>query len=98
MQEVIDFLEKMGSKASLRDASQEDMEIALNETNIEEPIRTVILNKDVNRLQVLLHQLPAFGSMIPSAPDEEEEEEETGDEPGQGKAFQPSPSSPSRQA
>jgi hypothetical protein len=98
MQDIIDFLEKIGSKAFLRDASQEDMEIALNETNIEEPIRTAILNKDANRLQVLLHQLPVFGSMIPSVPDEEGEDEETGDEPEQKKVLQPSPPSSSPEA
>lgn len=98
MQDVIEFLENMGSSASLRNASQEDMEMALNETDIEEPIRAAILNKDSNQLQVLLHQLPAFGSMIPAAPDEEEEKEETGDEPEQKKACHSLPPSSFRQA
>lgn len=94
MSSVIEFLEKMGSEASLRNASRKDIEIVLNEMDIEEPVRTAILNKDASQLQVLLHQLPAFGTMIPAMPDEEEEGEEETDEPEQKRAYaSPSPAS-----
>jgi hypothetical protein len=81
MSSVIDFLEKMGSEAQWRHASQEELEVALVETDISTPERSAILANDIAQLQVLLHTETPFTIMIP--PDEEEgeeDEEEEGDE------------------
>ncbi|RUL67138.1 hypothetical protein EKH79_00590 [Dyella dinghuensis] len=78
MSSIIDFLERMGSEAQLRDASPEELELALSETEIEAPLRTAILNKDTSELQALLRLVPLFG--IQATPDEEEEEDEDEDE------------------
>lgn len=81
MSSVIEFLEKMGSEAQWRHASQEALEVALAETDIAAPERSAILAKDAAKLQTLLRHVPLFAIMIP--PDEEEgeeDEEEEGDE------------------
>ncbi|GAB2585797.1 hypothetical protein ISP15_10580 [Dyella jejuensis] len=79
---VTEFLEKMGSEAHWRNAAREDIELALDGTDIETPVRNAILDKDNDMLHALLHQAPLFGTMLPTAPDEEEEEQEE-DEPGE---------------
>lgn len=79
MSSVIDFLEKIGSDATLRDASPEEMELAMEEVQIEAPLRSAILNQDTSALQALLRQVPLFIIQIPHE-DEPEEEEEEGDE------------------
>jgi hypothetical protein len=83
MSSIIDFLERMGSEAQLRDASPEELELALTETEIETPLREVILNKDTTGLQALLRQMPLFGIQVPPDEDEDEDEDEDGetDEP-----------------
>jgi hypothetical protein len=81
MSSVIDFLEKMGSDAQWRHASQEELEVALAEADIAAPESSAILAKDATELQALLRQVPLFAIMIP--PDEEEgeeDDEEEGDE------------------
>lgn len=78
MSSIIDFLERMGSEAQLRDASPEELELALTETEIEAPLRTAIFNKDTSELQALLRQMPLFG--IQSTPDEDEDEDEDEEE------------------
>lgn len=80
MTSIIEFLEKMGSECQWHEATREELDRALGETDIEEPVRRAILDQDAKALQVLLHQSPLFGTMLPSAPDEEEEE---GEEPNE---------------
>jgi hypothetical protein len=94
MSSIIDFLERMGSEAQLRDASPEELERALSETEIEAPLRTAILNKDTSELQALLRQVPLFG--IQSAPDEDEDDDEDEDE--DDKTGKPKPKGVQRNA
>lgn len=80
MLNVIRFLEKMGSEAQWSDIDPNHMELALAETNIEEPVRLAILSKDIEKLHVLLQQKESVCLIIPGEGDEEEEGE---DEPGE---------------
>jgi hypothetical protein len=83
MSSIIDFLERVGSDAQLRDASLEELEVALTEAEIEAPLRTVILNKDTSELQALLRQMPLFSIQLDPDEDgdEDEDEDEDTDEP-----------------
>jgi hypothetical protein len=81
MSSIIDFLERVGSDAQLRDASLEELEVALTEAEIEVPLRTVILNKDTSELQALLRQMPLFSIQLDPDEDEDEDEDEDTDEP-----------------
>lgn len=82
MLSVIEFLEKVGSDAQWLNASQEDLQLALEEMDIEEQTRSAILNRDTDALQALLNPSMLLAIMIPGAPDEEEEEEDE-EEPGE---------------
>lgn len=82
MLNVVRFLEKMGSDAQWNEISMDKMELALAEADIEGPVRSAILNKDVAELQVLMQQ-KLFNPIIVPGTEEEEEEEEGGDEPGE---------------
>jgi hypothetical protein len=88
MSSIIDFLERMGSEAQLRDASPEELELALGETEIEAPLRTAILNKDTFELQALLRQMPLFAVQLDPDEDEDEDEEEEEDEKDKPKGVQ----------
>src|SRR5215469_12879481 len=88
MSSVIDFLERMGSDAQWRHASQEDLDLALAETDITAPERTAILAKDALALKALLRQVPLFAMQIPGAPDEEGDEDE-GEEDGDDEKHEP---------
>lgn len=81
MSSIIDFLERVGSDAQLRDASLEELEVALTEAEIEAPLRTVILNKDTSELQALLRQMPLFSIQLDPDEDGDEDEDEDTDEP-----------------
>jgi hypothetical protein len=78
MASVIDFLEKMGSEAQWRNASHDEIELALDKTEIETPMCSAILSKNASEVQALLRQIPLIGFQVPSPtplPDEEEEQE-----------------------
>lgn len=77
MLNVIRFLEKMGSEAQWNGSATTQMDLALAETDIEEPIRSAILNRDIAQLQALLQQKDPVCMIIPG---EEEEEEEEGED------------------
>lgn len=81
MSSVIEFLEKIGSDSHWHSAPREDIEQALGEMDIEEPLRSAILDKDAGALRVLMHQTPSFGAMVPAMPDEEEEGENPAEDP-----------------
>jgi hypothetical protein len=88
MSDVVDFLEKLGSEAQWRNASQEELEAALAESDIATPERLAILAGDAAQLQVLMHQPQPFSILVP--PDEEEgdeDEENEGDEGGRKDAL-----------
>lgn len=81
MLNVVRFLEQMGGDARWNEISMDKMESALAEADIEGPVRSAILNKDVAELQVLMQQKLFNPIIVPGT--EEEEEEEDGDEPGE---------------
>jgi hypothetical protein len=89
MSDVIDFLERMGQDAQLRDASQEEVELALADAEIESSMRSAILGRDTTGVQALLGQVPMFIIVMPSEEPEEEEEEEEGE--GEGDTKSPGP-------
>jgi len=76
MSDVIGFLEKMGRDAQLRYGSQDELEIALENSGIDPEVRVAILGKDKFRLDTLLGQGGLFGMMIPAKEDEDESEGE----------------------
>lgn len=89
MSSVIEFLEKMGSEAQWREASQSDVEIALAEAQIEAPFCEAILTRDTSKLEALLQKTPLFSIMVPGAPDEEEEEGEEDEDDDAGEKPKP---------
>ena len=66
MSRVIDFLERMGTEAHWRSASQDEIKVALLEAGIEMPIRSAILTKDVSELQALLGQVELIAYQTPT--------------------------------
>ncbi len=74
MSSVIDFLERMGKDAQLRYASQDELTLALTETQIESELGAAIIAKSTSELYALLHQGPMF--CIQTTPGKEDEEEE----------------------
>ncbi|WP_333677520.1 hypothetical protein [Dyella sp.] len=84
MSNVIRFLEKMGGEAQWGSVIKEKVEWALADAEVEDSLRSAILDKDVAQLQALLQQKPLVGYVqAPGAPDEEEEEEENEEEPSE---------------
>jgi hypothetical protein len=79
---VIDFLERMGQDARLRDATEADLEAALTQAGIEPALRTAMLGEDSHALESLLGVTPNMCCLIrkddeeEDEPDEEEEEED----------------------
>lgn len=80
MSNVIRFLERIGSEAQWGDITKEKLELALVDADVENSIRSAILDKDIAQLQALLQQKPLVGLIIPGEEEEEEEEEEQPDE------------------
>jgi hypothetical protein len=77
----------MGSSAQWGDATKDEMELALANAEVEGPLRSAILDKDVAQLQVLLQQKPLVGFISPAEePNEEDEEKEGEDEPSEKEA------------
>lgn len=54
MSNVIDFLEKMGQDAQLRHASQDAVQLALANAQVEPELRAAILANDQKKLEALL--------------------------------------------
>lgn len=79
MSNVIDFLERFGSDADLRNASGEAVDEALKAAGIDPALRLAIVGKDQGALERLLGADTNVCCMI-NAPDEEEEEEDDDDE------------------
>jgi hypothetical protein len=76
---VIDFLERFGQDAALRDAGEDAVAEALRTAGLEPALQAAILDKDQRKLEALLGADTNVCCMI-NAPDEEEEEEEEGEE------------------
>ena len=81
MSDVIDFLERMGADAQLRHGTQDELELALTSSEVDQEVRSAILAKDKIRLDALLGQGGLFGMMIPAKEDEDESEHENEETP-----------------
>ncbi|TCV94827.1 hypothetical protein EC912_103316 [Luteibacter rhizovicinus] len=94
MSSVVDFLEKLGQDARLRDASPEELERAMAEAQIDEPLRAAILAGDADELRSQLRQhsfmatqMDHTGTQMPSEdntgtqmPSDNEEEKKDGED------------------
>ena len=79
MSEVIEFLERLGCDARLRHASNDEVEQALTQAGIEDPVRATILWGDRPALESLLGaRANVFCGVL--APEEEREDEKEDDE------------------
>ena len=76
MTDVIDFLERMGQDAHLRNGSQDEVELALASAEIAPELRVPILARDEQGLQALLGQAPFCCLINPATPDEDEDDEQ----------------------
>ena len=79
MSNVIDFLERFGRDAELRDASVDAVEEAMRVAGIDPSVRLAIVGKDQSALERLLGADTNVCCMV-NAPDKEEEEEEEDDD------------------
>ena len=77
MSDVIDFLERVGQDAQWRNASQDEMELALAHAQIDPELQAAILAKDQQKLGVLLGQVNVCCMEEPWKNDEDEDTEET---------------------
>lgn len=79
MSSVIEFLERMGADSQLRHASQEDIALALEESQVDAAVGAAIISRSTTELYALLKQQPMF-HILENPGREEEEEEEEGEE------------------
>jgi hypothetical protein len=77
---VIDFLERLGQDAQLRDATGEEIEVALLNAGIEPDLRAAILEGDQRALEALLGADSNVCCVVYKEDEEEEEEEHEGEE------------------
>jgi replication fork clamp-binding protein CrfC len=84
MSNVIDFLERLGTDARLRHASDPELEQALIGAQIDPAVREAILLRDQRRLESLLGANPNVCCMIisPARQEDDEESEKKKDEDG----------------
>jgi hypothetical protein len=76
MTDVIDFLERMGQDAQLRNASLDDLQQALNSAEIAPELQTAILAGNQEQLKTLLNQGPLCVALFPGKEDEEDGDED----------------------
>lgn len=77
--DVVDFLERMGRDAKLRDARKDELEQALAQAGIEPSLRAAILAGDAGQLERFLATGALFGILMPDE-DEEQEDDDEGEE------------------
>jgi hypothetical protein len=75
MSNVIDFLERMGRDARLRDASQEELELVLASARVDPELKAAILAKDQSRLELLLGSVNVCCMVNPGKEDEDEDDD-----------------------
>ncbi|HEY9130150.1 MAG TPA: hypothetical protein VIM98_00220 [Dyella sp.] len=75
MSSIIEFLERMGGSAPLRNGSDAELALALDEAQVDATASSAILTKDPSRLQKFLGVESMFIVQMPV-----EEEEEDGEE------------------
>ena len=76
MSNVIDFLERFGQDASLRHATGEAVEEALQSAGIDPGVCAAILNKDQGALEALLGANTNVCCLVHKEDEEEEEEDD----------------------
>ncbi|MGN2244242.1 hypothetical protein ACFWZU_12105 [Frateuria sp. GZRR33] len=80
MTDVIDFLERLGSDAALRDAPRQTLERVLAAERIDETMRAAMLAGDSAELQSLMGAGAQFSVIMPSEEEEAPADEEEGEE------------------
>ena len=83
MSNIINFLERMGQDAQLRQASRSEVELALKDAQIDPEIQVAILAKDQSKLEDLLGSVNVCCMLEPGKEDESEDDE-TEEQPSQG--------------
>jgi CO dehydrogenase/acetyl-CoA synthase beta subunit len=92
MSSIIEFLERLGGDAQLRQATTEEIALALADAKVEASASEAILARNVDELYALLKQAPMFCvQTVPRKEGEEEEEDEDEEEEG-GEEKQKAPS------
>lgn len=81
MTDVIEFLERMGQDAQLRQGSQDEVELALTSAEVAPELQAAILAKDQKKLEMLLGQLPHCAVFLPGKEEEEDDEDESEETP-----------------
>nr|WP_199047402.1 hypothetical protein [Dyella sp. ASV24] len=94
MSNIIEFLEKLGADAHLRQASRDELSIALADARVEASASEAILARNVEDLYALLDKAPLFCVQTIPRKEGEEEEEKEEDEDGEapktpGKSAKP---------
>lgn len=94
MSNIIEFLEKLGADAHLRQASRDELSIALADARVEASASEAILARNVEDLYALLDKAPLFCVQTVPRKEGEEEEEKEEDEGGEeqktpGKSAKP---------
>ncbi len=77
MFDVIDFLDRVGRDATLRNASRDELAVALATAQATPVLSSAILGKDRQALGALLGQDPFCCYINPGKEDEDETEDET---------------------
>ena len=77
MSNVIDFLERVGQDAQLRQGSQNEMELAMTRAQIDPELQAAIVAKDQSLLEMLLGQGILCCMQMPGKEDEDEDEDES---------------------
>jgi len=81
MSDIIEFLERMGEDARLRDTSAAELELALAGARLEPAHEAAVLARDAAGLQALLGLGALMAVQLPAEEEEEQEDEGEGDEP-----------------
>jgi len=76
MSNIVDFLERVGQDARLRQASQSELELLLTGGQIDPEVGAAIFAKDQSRLDALLGQGNVCCAQFPGKEDEDEDTEE----------------------
>lgn len=84
MSNVIEFLERMGADAELRHATQDRLEAALAQAEVEPELRAALLARDLPRVTALLgastNVCCALSIPDPDDEDRQDDDEDDGDE------------------
>jgi hypothetical protein len=80
MSSVIEFLERLGADALLRHATQEEIAVALETSQVEAEIGAAIIARSTSDLYALLDQQQPMFHVQNNPGREEEEEEEEGED------------------